>query len=528
MPHREGASTSLWMATARALQPPPLSHDEEADVCVIGAGIAGLTVAYRLARAGQRVIVLDERGIGLGQTARSTAHLCNALDDRYYELIRLHGEDGARMAAQSHATAIDAIETICRDEAIECDFSRVDGYLVDARGEEGSVELECELQAARRVGVAVERLHEAPGPWAAFGPVLRFPRQAQFHPICYLDGLAQAVQRHGGRLHGRTRVTALHGGSHATVETEHGARVRAGAIVVATNTPFNDRIAIHSKQAAYRTYVVALRLPPQEFPAALLWDTGVPYHYVRIAQASHEYWLIVGGEDHKVGQEEDPTTAWEQLEVWARRRFPMAGEVGHRWSGQVHEPVDALAFIGRNPGDAENVYVVTGDSGNGLTHGTIAGELVTQLILGEPSPWAWLYAPDRINTRSTERYVRENLNTMAQYYDLFTGGEVESLAQIAPGTGAIMRDGLSKRAVYRDRDGQYSVHSAICPHLGGVVHWNAAECSWDCPAHGSRFDARDGRCLHGPAAHGLAPAVLGEALPPPPRPTLASGAAPLP
>ena len=182
----------------------------------------------------------------------------------------------------------------------------------------------------------------------------------------------------------------------------------------------------------------------------------------------------------------------------------MAGPVAHRWSGQVYEPVDSLAFIGRNPGD-DHVYIATGDSGNGLTHGTIAGLLIGQQILGDETPWQSLYSPTRINPRSTDEYLRENLNMVAQYRELFTGSEVDSLDMIAKGSGAIVRDGLGKRAVYRAEDGQFYVHSATCPHLGGIVRWNAAECSWDCPVHGSRFDARDGRCLNGPAAHGLAP-----------------------
>ncbi|HEY4555590.1 MAG TPA: FAD-dependent oxidoreductase, partial [Lysobacter sp.] len=505
---RQAGSTSLWSATAAVPDAAPLQVDARADVCIVGAGIVGLTTAYELLRAGRSVIVLDQAGIGAGQTARTTGHLCDALDDRFHELIRLHGEDGARTAARSHREAIAHIERICRDEGIDCDFAYVDGYLVLGEGAEQRDELEREYEAARRSGLDVEWVDAAPGAFAGFGRALCFRRQAQFHATKYLAGLARAVERLGGRLHGLTQVTEVHAGDDAGVDTLEGARVRAGAVVVASNTPFNDRVTMHTKQAPYRTYVIALRVERDAVPAVLLWDTLDPYHYVRTARIDGEDWLIVGGEDHKVGQDETPEAAWRRLEAWTRRAVPVAGEVGYRWSGQVYEPVDALGFFGRNPGvQRDNVYIATGDSGNGLTHGTLAGLTIGQLITGREAPYAGLYDPARRNLHgsSVKEYLHENLNMAAQYRDLVTPGDVASVDEIAPGDGAIVREGAHQRAVFRDRDGRLHVHSAVCPHLGGVVSFNRAECSFDCPVHGSRFDARDGFCLNGPAAKGLAP-----------------------
>ncbi len=243
-------------------------------------------------------------------------------------------------------------------------------------------------------------------------------------------------------------------------------------------------------------------------PDMLLWDTLDPYHYVRTQAAADGRgdWLIVGGEDHKTGQpdEEGSDAPFQKLQDWMRARFPGALEPEYRWSGQVLEPHDGLAFIGRNPLDADNVYIATGDSGNGLTHGTIAGLLLTELIAGRDHPWAKLYDPTRKSLKTTGRFLKENVNFAVQYKDLALPGEIDDPAELPRGQGAIVRRGLTKHALYRDERGTLHEMSALCPHLGCAVHWNATEKTWDCPCHGSRFACADGHVINGPANRGLA------------------------
>jgi glycine/D-amino acid oxidase-like deaminating enzyme/nitrite reductase/ring-hydroxylating ferredoxin subunit len=493
------------MATAEAPAARRLSEDTSADVVVVGAGIAGLTTAYMLAREGKAVVALDDGPVAGGETSRTTAHLASALDDRYYELERLHGARGARLAAESHAAAVDLIEEIVNSERIDCDFTRLDGYLFVPHGQPTDA-LGDELSAAHRAGlIGVQHVERVPYEAYNFGPALRFPNQGQFHILKYMNGLAQAFERRSGRIYTGAHADEIEGGKHARVKTSQGFTVRADAVVVATNTPVNDRVAIHTKQAAYRTYVIAARIPLGAVPRFLLWDTGDPYHYVRLMDGrgagAHDA-LIVGGEDHKTGQADDFDERFRRLEEWARERFPIDA-VEHRWSGQVMEPVDGLGFIGKNPLDSPNVFVATGDSGNGMTHGTIAGQLIGDLILGRENPWASLYDPSRISLRAGIEYAKENLNVAAQYADLVTPGEVNSVDEIERGHGAIVRRGLDQLAVYRDEGGALHAHSAFCTHLGCVVAWNGKEKSWDCPCHGSRFDCRDGHVLNGPAITAL-------------------------
>lgn len=504
------ATRSVWSATTDIATPPPLHGSTTCEVCVIGAGIAGLTTAYLLGRRGKKVLVIDDGRLGGGETRLTTAHLASAIDDRFAELERIHGQDGARLAAASHAAAIDFIEATVRNELIDCAFERVNGYLYGtSAADDGAIEEE--FHAATRAGLDVELLWRGPVDMYADAQCLRFGRQAQFHPLRYLSRLIRAIVRDGGRIYGFTHAEAVEGGRPAIVAIDGGFTITADAVVVATNTPFNDRVAIHTKQAPYTTYAIGCSIPSGAVPHGLYWDVLDPYHYVRLqsdvvpGQPSESELLIVGGEDHKTGQADDGEERFERLERWTRERFPVEPEPPQfRWSGQVMETIDGLAFIGRNPLDKDNVFVATGDSGMGMTHGTIAGILLSELILGSDHPWRALYEPSRKPLKAAKSFLRENLNTAAEYGAWLTGGDVSDEEHIVPGTGAVVRSGLQKVAVYRDENGEVTRLSAVCPHLNGIVAWNAVEHSWDCPCHGSRFQV-DGQVIHGPANHGLAP-----------------------
>ncbi len=520
----QSAHRSVWVAQSGDAVAPAQTTDAlpsgggtlEADVCVVGAGIAGLTTAYQLAKAGRKVIVLDAGSVADGESSRTTAQLASEIDDRYVEIERLHGEKGARLAAESQQAAIDFIEHTAAAEHIDCGFERVPGYLFLGPQDPPDL-LTHEAAAAGRAGVPVDSLEATPLPVGAHQPgaCLRFPNQGQFDPLRYLGGLARAVRRMGGHIYPHVRAGTIHGDKPGVrVEFadvfeggQHRGEVRAGSVVVATNTPYNDRVVIHTKQGAYRSYVIAARVPRGSVERALFWDTVDPYHYVRLqaddAGRTETELLIVGGEDHKTGQEDLPAEErYLRLEAWVRRFFPVAGEVVYRWSGQVMEPEDGLPFIGRDPLNGAPVYLATGDSGMGMTNGTAAGMLLSDLILERPNPWATLYDPARKTLGSLGEFLHENLNVGKQYLDLVTPGDVASVDDIAPGEGAIIRRGLTKLAVYKDEGGVTRCVSAICPHLGGVVRWNAEAKSWDCPCHGSRFDT-EGNVLNGPSPSGL-------------------------
>ncbi|MBA3454624.1 MAG: FAD-dependent oxidoreductase [Deltaproteobacteria bacterium] len=505
MPKDGGVSSSLWIdADVPAYDSAP---ESETDVCVIGAGIAGLTVAFELARRGVRVSVLDDGPIGGGETGRTTAHLASAVDDHYYELEQKFGEGGAKIVAESHSVAIDYIEAMVRELSIECEFERVDGYLIEPPGHHPDQRrvLDRELVAAQRAGLECEMVSSGPLPFDT-GPALRFANQAQFHPMKYLRGLAAGVVELGGKIHTGVHVQSVDKGQPLTIglKTRLGdGRMLARVAIDCSNGAFTSQLNLPLRQAPYRTYVLAFAIPTGSIPRALVWDTGDPYHYIRIARgAQGGDVLVVGGNDHRVGQG-TPEEQWGDLEKWTRQWIPQVGQVVARWSGQVIEPADYLAHIGRSP-DMEHVYVVTGDSGNGMTHGTIAGLMIPEMLHGKHPRWERVYDPKRSHLHAAGTLLKEATQSSAPYVDWLRPGDVKSVDEIRPGEGATMRHGLHLIAAYKDANGECHMRSATCTHLRGVVRWNTAEKTWDCPCHGSRFDCY-GRVLNGPAPSDLMP-----------------------
>lgn len=503
-----GATTSLW----QDIQAPIPANGQQApdmtvDVCIVGAGISGLSVAYMLSQAGKKVVVLDDDPIGGTMTSRTTAHLFSALDDRFYKLERLFGETGSQLAAESHTRAIDKIEEIVLHENIDCEFKRVDGYLFSHTTED-SHELDKELEAAQRAGFTDAQKVDFPPQQPQLGPAICFPRQGQFQPLAYVAGLAKAIQAKGGLLYDSTHVSKVQDDeSQPYVETAHGTTIKARHIVVATNSPMHSR-EFSLKQAQYMTYAIGVRIPPNSFTPALYWDTETPgYHYVRCASSAQGQndILIIGGEDHKVGQDSHASEHFSKLQQWAKEHFPFIQDTVYEWSGEVIEPMDALAFIGLTPFQ-KSVYMITADSGHGMTHATIGGMLITDLILGRDNPWAELYDPSRRNMHpeSLLTMMKEGVNANLQFADYLKPSEISSPDDLANGQAAVIQDGLRKIAVYKDEEGQVHKCSAICTHWKGVVRWNDAEKTWDCPVHGSRFNAC-GKLIQGPANKDLDP-----------------------
>jgi glycine/D-amino acid oxidase-like deaminating enzyme/nitrite reductase/ring-hydroxylating ferredoxin subunit len=499
-----GANVSYWTDSVRPIQTSPLQEDIVTHTVIVGAGISGLSVAYCLSKKGIPVVVVEDGFIGSGETGRTTAHITNALDDRYSEIASRMDAKTSRLAAESHSQAISFAERVVREENIDCDFKIIDGYLFLHPSDKLKT-LEDELKATLEAGIQTEMLTAVPQ-INQDGPCLRFPRQAQFHPMKYLKGLAEAITKNGGKIFTETHVDKI------TKEGVHGNghTVKASHIVVATNTPVNDLVTMHTKQHPYRTYVIGAAVQKGLLKPALWWDTGNmdskwptdPYHYVRLQEFNEHYdLLIAGGEDHKTGQTDEENLSEEDrfknLIDWTQQKFPMIQDIVYRWSGQVMEPVDFLGFIGRNPGD-KNIFIATGDSGNGMTHGIIAGMLISDLVLGIENPWTDIYSPSRITLKTAPEFLKEVGNMTKQYLDYFSKGDIESLNQLSPGDGAVLNLNGKKTAAYRDVQGTIHAYSAICPHLGCVLQWNTSEKSFDCPCHGSRFTC-EGKVVNGPA-----------------------------
>lgn len=498
-----GASRPFWAEYQASFTSQPVSQDYQCDVIIIGAGIAGLSTAYALVQSGKQVIVVEDGQIGSGESGRTTAHITPVYDDRYSYIEKKFGKENAALLAESQGAALNWIEEVVNREQIDCNFKKITGYLF-LHPSDTEDSLQKEYEASRDAGLDVTWTDQVPF-MPQVGKGLQFPANAQFHILKYLDGLAHAIEQKGGKIFTGSRAETIKDG----IVKVNGHTLRGNHIIVATNTPFNDLVTMHTKQHPYRSYVIGAEISWNKISPALWWDTGdqdstwitQPYHYVRTAELDdNHYLLIIGGEDHKTGQPDKEGVSEEErfnkLEEWARQHFPAISEVRFRWSGQVMEPVDGIAFIGRNPGD-KNVYIITGDSGNGMTNATLGALIIPDLIEGKENKWASLYDPSRLMFRAPLDFADELLNMATQFGDYLSRGDIDSIEELQSGEGAILGR-LRKFAVYRDPQQGLKVFSAICPHLGCILQWNKLELSFDCPCHGSRFTC-EGKLMNGPA-----------------------------
>lgn len=494
-------SKSLWMDTTALPEFQPLATNTTCDVAIIGAGFTGLTAAYMLAKEGKDVLVIDDGCIAGGQTERTTAHITSFLDRPYEELLRYFGSENTTKIAASQIAAVERICHIINCERIDCDFSHVESYLLLGKGQKTDFLFQ-EMQAMQSVGF----------PNVVFGetsifadreiPYLMLSHQAQFDVLQYIYGLTARIAEMGGRIHCGTHISAIESGnengSAVELTTSNERKITAADVIVATHSPVTDLFAIHTKQTAYRTYVIGAQIDPEALPAGLYMDTEDPYHYIRTALKGEKLFAIIGGEDHRTGQETDPESRYVKLEEWAREMLPSLGPIEYRWSGQVYEPVDGLPFIGKDPEHSNNLHIASGFSGSGITNGTLAAMIITDQIMGRENEFAEIYSPTRKTVATLPEFLKENLNSVAQYTSYFSGGEVNSVDEIPPGEGAVIAHGMSHAAVYKDNNGQIFQCSAVCPHLKSLVSWNSAEKTWDCPSHGSRFECT-GKVIDGPA-----------------------------
>lgn len=406
-----GKNISYWTDTSLSQVQNPLKENLEADVVIVGGGIAGLSVAYCLTQSGKKVILVEDGFIGSGETGRTTAHFVTALDDRYYNLEKTFGDSNAKLIAESHKVAIDLVEQIIKKEKIDCGFERVNGYLF-LHPSDKQDSLQKELNASLKAGLDIIEIDNVPG-MRGTEKALCFFNQAQFHPLKYLQGLCNAIEQHEGKIFTNTHAAKI---DYEGITTSEGYTVKAKHVVVATNSPVNNLFTMFSKQYAYRTYVIGALVKKDVLPKALWWDTGdfesnfkfPPYHYVRIHPYNEQYDMVMsGGEDHPTADTSKTGTIEEDrytlLEKWTRKNFPIE-EIVYKWSGQVLEPMDGIAFIGRNPQDHDNVYIVTGDSGNGMTHCSFAGLLICDLINGKENKWEKLYSPLRFTLKESEKF----------------------------------------------------------------------------------------------------------------------------
>lgn len=496
---RDGSNLSFWETKSEKEQIKKYDQTDY-DTIIVGAGITGITLAKELQNRGRSCLLIEKENPGFGTTGGTTAHINNFFDSSYDEIIKDFGEDSAILIADAAKETIRYIKQNIIQYHISCDYNECNYYLFSAE-EKQNKKLEDILEAHLKVGIETEPVFKIPFS-LTFEKAIEIKGQAQFHPLRYINKLLKEYIKQGGAIVTDKQVTDFENKDGiVTIKTVDNSVFTSKNLVWATHIPpGNNRFSV--LLAPYRSYVVTLKLPNPIQSMAQAADLYDPYHYSRYHKTDHEYFLIVGGFDHKTGDQKDTEKHFEDLMTYVNENFKYK-EVVAKWSSQFYQSADGLPYIGKMPGE-KNIYISTGFTGNGMTFGSMTSLIIPDLLEGKETELAKLLSPSRIKPIASAGGVIDEVFNASLHFvkDKFSADKIDELNEISSGEGKIIKHEGITYAAYRDHNAELHLLSPVCPHTGCTVAWNQSETSWDCPCHGSRFDI-EGKLLNGPAMSDL-------------------------
>lgn len=489
-------TTSLWKAiSTRPTAYPPLTKDVEVDVAILGGGITGITAANQLVNAGKTVAILEAEQIGGVTTGFSTGNLYIPVQPFYQNIFAKFNLAEAKKIAHSRKFAIDYIEKNVQEKNIQCHFSRRPWYAYTCK--DPRIALDKEVDLFNQMEIPIDYTDSLPLPFK-FKKAVVMQNQARFNPLQYVISMAAELAKKNVLIYENTRVIKITENDVCTLETISG-KVTAKKVFMATHTPIGVNLT-QLFTAPYRSYVVAVSLKDNNYPEGHFWDLDRPPHATctHAVSDNHPSLLMVAGSHHKTGQGSDMRAHYQELETFLREHFQVA-EIAYQWSAQHYQSADAVPYIGLASRTAKHTYMATGYWADGLVYGTLAGIIIGDTILEKDNPLISTYQANRFKPIASAGFmVKENTNLFMQYLQDYPFVEQKNYSNIKAGEGKVVEINREKCAVSRDANNQLHIVSAVCTHMKGIVNWNNAEKTWDCPCHGSRF-TQQGAVIEGPA-----------------------------
>lgn len=506
MIQRDGCNMSLWQDSVEDYRSVNKSDFSVLyDVVIVGGGITGITTALLMQNAGMKCLVLEANTLCFGTTGGTTAHINTLLDVPYTTIEKNFSKEKAKLVADSVKEAVATIKNHIGKYDIDCEFEETTATLF-AKTDKQQDELDKISQATADAGIENEFVKKISIP-IKFLKAMKVSGQAKFNPVRYVYALAEEFEKAGGVILQQCRLISADEGENVEIETSKG-KIKGRFLVYATHIPPGINL-LHFRCVPQRSYAMAVKLAGDNYPDDLLYDMYDPYHYYRTQEIDGEKYFIVGGEDHKTAHEANQEYCLLTLESHIRKYFDVK-EIAYKWSSQYYESPDGLPYIGQLPGH-EKIYVATGYGGNGMPYSTVSALLLTRMLTNEESPYQNLYDPNRLKpVAGFSSFISHNVDVVKQFASrMFSGDQLNQLAELATGEGKIVEFEDEKIAIYKDEQGKLHALSPTCTHAGCEVKWNNAELSWDCPCHGTRY-SYDGRVMTGPATKDLSKVSLRE------------------
>lgn len=495
---------SYWRQYKEVPSFPALQANESTDIGIVGGGIVGIISAYLLAKAGKKVTLIDAGKLVDGVTGYTTAKITAQHGLFYFPLIKLVGEEQAKLYYEANMDGLDFIEKTASELGIDCDFSKQNAF-VYANTAIGAKLIEKEAEAYQQLGIDGGLAKEEVELPFDVKEAIVMRNQAQFHPVKFLAKLVSEIERLGGTIYEQTRAVKILSKNDPVIQTENMSHLSCNKVIVATHYPFNDSDGLYfSRLSISRSYVVAAKIKG-EMPKDMYVSCDMPSRSLRYAADENgEKLLLIGGDGHATGKSKSPTMKhYENLEKFGEKYFGIK-EIPYRWSAQDMTTLDKIPYIGTVTAGYDNILVATGFHKWGMSNGAIAGLMLTDQVLGEPNPYAAVFNPTRTKMKAVDAasFIKDNAAVAKELVKGKLKMPSKTVENLKNDEGALVKLGNKKAGGYRDKYGQVHLVNTTCTHMGCEVGWNNAERSWDCPCHGSRF-SYSGEVLEGPAVKPL-------------------------